>query len=154
MSRSSDLLSGNAQTTRAMFSRETRVSTEIRATCETIWSLLTDAERYPHWNSTVVSIRGQIASGQSIGLESNLSPGKTFRLKVKTFEPPRRMVWGSMMGSRSFRVESIGNGMARFEMSEKIGGPLFPLFARLIPPFDDSFNQFAADLKATAEKAD
>lgn len=154
MSRSSDLITGNAQTTRAVFSRETRVSIEILATPEAIWDLLTDANRYPHWNSTVVSIRGQIAAGQAIGLESNLSPGKTFRLKVKAFEPPRRMVWGSMMGSRSFRVESIGNGLTRFEMSEKIGGPLFPLFARLIPSFDDSFNQFAADLKAAAEKAD
>jgi hypothetical protein len=37
-------------------------------------------------------------------------------------------------------------------MSEKIGGPLFPLFARMIPPFDESFNQFAADLKKAAEE--
>jgi len=36
-------------------------------------------------------------------------------------------------------------------MREKIGGPLFPLFAKMIPPFDDSFDQFAADLKEEAE---
>jgi hypothetical protein len=36
-------------------------------------------------------------------------------------------------------------------MSEKIGGPLFPLFARYIPPFDQPFKQFVADLKKEAE---
>jgi hypothetical protein len=37
-------------------------------------------------------------------------------------------------------------------MSETIGGTIFSLFARMIPPFDDSFNQFAADLKNAAEE--
>ena len=36
-------------------------------------------------------------------------------------------------------------------MVEKIGGLLYPLFARMIPSFDQSFEQFAADLKKTAE---
>jgi hypothetical protein len=36
-------------------------------------------------------------------------------------------------------------------MSERIGGPLFPLFASYIPPFDESFERFAADLKKEAE---
>ena len=34
----------------------------IRAPVERIWSLLTDAERYPMWNSTVERIAGRIAS--------------------------------------------------------------------------------------------
>jgi hypothetical protein len=38
-------------------------------------------------------------------------------------------------------------------MAEKIGGPVFPLFANKIPSFDASFTRFAADLKAAAEKA-
>jgi hypothetical protein len=37
-------------------------------------------------------------------------------------------------------------------MQEKIGGPLFPLFAGMIPSFDASFDQFALDLKNEAEK--
>ena len=37
-------------------------------------------------------------------------------------------------------------------MSEKIGWPLLPLFAWMIPPFDDTFNQYAIDLKKEAEK--
>jgi hypothetical protein len=36
-------------------------------------------------------------------------------------------------------------------MHEKIGGPIFPLFALMIPPFDEAFDRFAADLKKKAE---
>ena len=37
-------------------------------------------------------------------------------------------------------------------MRENIGGPMFPLFAGMIPSFDEFFEQFAADLKKAAEK--
>jgi hypothetical protein len=36
-------------------------------------------------------------------------------------------------------------------MTEKIGGLMFPMYARYIPPFDGSFERFAADLKRQAE---
>jgi hypothetical protein len=37
-------------------------------------------------------------------------------------------------------------------MTEKIGGPVFSWLAKMIACFDDSFNQFAADLKKAAEE--
>jgi hypothetical protein len=37
-------------------------------------------------------------------------------------------------------------------MTERVGGPLFPLFAGMIPSFDESFDRFTADLKKEAEK--
>jgi hypothetical protein len=36
-------------------------------------------------------------------------------------------------------------------MTEEMGGPLIPLFSKYIPPFDESFEKFAADLKREAE---
>ena len=54
------------------------------------------------------------------------------------------------MGSRVYLLEKSANATL-FTMSEKIGGPLFPLFASMIPPFDQSFERFAADLKKEAE---
>ena len=36
-------------------------------------------------------------------------------------------------------------------MVEKIGGPLFPFFAKMIPPFDQAFEQYAKDIKNEAE---
>lgn len=37
-------------------------------------------------------------------------------------------------------------------MTEKIGGLMFPMYAKMIPSFDQSFDQFASDLKKEAEK--
>ncbi len=54
------------------------------------------------------------------------------------------------MGSRIYSIERSGSG-TQFSMSERIGGPLFPLFAGMIPSFDESFDKFAADLKKEAE---
>ena len=55
------------------------------------------------------------------------------------------------MGKRVFTLKTIGNNLTNFTMSEKIGGPIFPLFSKMIPSFDASFEQFAKDLKNEAE---
>ena len=141
----------NAKTTHRLFSRETEVAIDIRAPVETIWSLLTSAANYPSWNSTVLSIAGEIALGSKIALRSTLDPKRTFKLTVREFQPPLRLVWGDAMGRRSYVLTPKGEGIVTFTMHEKIGGPLFPLFARMIPSFDESFDQFAADLKKKAE---
>ncbi len=85
-------------------------------------------------------------------MRSTLAPARKFKLKVKEFEPNKRLVWGDAMGTRIFTLSPQSSGETRFSMLEKIGGPIFPIFAWMIPPFDDSFNQFAADLKNAAEE--
>ncbi|MBK7970897.1 MAG: SRPBCC domain-containing protein, partial [Bacteroidetes bacterium] len=60
-----------------------------------------------------------------------------------------RLVWGDAMGNRVYTLKSIGNTLTNFTMVEKIGGPLFPLFAKMIPSFDKAFEQYATDLKKT-----
>lgn len=74
-------------------------------------------------------------------------------LKIKEFSPTQRLAWGDALGTRVYTLAETGPGQTRFEMSERIGGPVFPLFASKIPSFDASFAQFAADLKAAAEAA-
>jgi len=143
---------GKATTTKRTFSRETSVSVNIQADAKTIWGLLTTSENYPTWNSTVLSIEGKIAPGEKIQLKSYLDPKRVFKLKVKAVEPDRLLVWGDSMGNREFKLTPYSNGQTNFAMTEKIGGPLFPLFAKMIPPFDESFEKFAYDLKKEAEK--
>ena len=113
--------------------------------------MLTNASDYPRWNSTVISIDGTIAKGEKIQLKSTLEPKRVFNLSVKEFEADNRLVWGDAMGKRIYTLKSIGNGLTNFSMNEKIGGPIFPLFAKMIPPFEKSFEQFASDLKKEAE---
>ncbi len=142
---------GKANTVKKTFYRETKVAIEINSDASIIWALLTNAEDYPRWNSTIISIEGKIQEKEKIRLKSTLDEKRTFKLKVKEFEPEKRMVWGDGKGNRAFILEELGNGIIRFRMEERIGGLMFPMYAKFIPSFDESFEQFAADLKKEAE---
>ena len=141
---------GKASTVKKVFSRTTSITQTINARPAVIWSLLTTANDYPRWNSTVISIEGKIMEGEKIKLKSALDSGRIFKLKVKEFVPEQKLVWGDAMGKRVYTLEKKGEATV-FSMTEKIGGPLFPLFAGMIPSFDESFEQFVADLKKEAE---
>jgi uncharacterized protein YndB with AHSA1/START domain len=142
---------GKATTTKKTFSRETSVSTTIFADPSIVWALLTRAADIPRWNSTITSLKGEIREGKTIELKSTLDEKRTFKLKVKEFVPEKRLVWGDSQGSRVYTIDKGAGGGVLFSMTEKIGGPLFPLFANYIPSFDESFERYAADLKKEAE---
>ncbi len=142
---------GKAKTTKKTFSRETSVNTTILADPAIVWALLTNASDIPRWNSTITSLKGNIRENETIELKSTLDTKRTYKLKVKEFVPERRLAWGDAMGNRVYTIDKSGGGSVLFSMAEKIGGPLFPLFAGSIPSFDESFEQFAADLKKEAE---
>ena len=142
---------GKATTTKTTFSRETSVSTTINADPSIVWALLTNAADIPRWNSTVTSVKGNIREGETIKLKSTLDEKRTFKLKIKEFIPEKRLVWGDAQGNRVYTIDKGSGKGVRFTMTEKIGGPLFPLFAGFIPSFDESFERYAADLKREAE---
>ena len=142
---------GKSTTTKKTFSRETAVSTPIFADPAIVWALLTHASDFTRWNSTITSMKGEIREGGTIELKSTLDEKRTFKLKVKEFVPEKRLVWGDSQGNRVYTLNKSAEGGVLFTMSEKIGGPLFPLFAKYLPSFDESFERFAADLKKEAE---
>lgn len=142
---------GKATTERKTFSRETKVSTSIKADPAIVWKLLTNAADFPRWNTTVISIEGKIAEGEKIRLKSTLDPKRTFKLKVKKIDNQKLLEWGDGQGRRIYTLANNGDGTVQFSMDEKIGGFMFPMYAKHIPPFDRSFEQFAADLKKEAE---
>ena len=131
----------------------------IRATPEKIWSILTDAARYPEWNPTVTKLDGRIAAGERIALHVKINPGRAFPVTVATFEPPRRMVWrggmplGLFVGERVFTLTPKPNGVVDFSMRETFTGLLAPLIGRTIPDMQPAFDEFAAALKREAERA-
>ena len=142
---------GKASTIKKTFSRQTKVSIAIDADATIVWALLTNAEDFPRWNSTITSLEGKIQLGEKIRLKSTLDEKRTFKIKVKEFVPEKRMVWGDGKGKRVFTLSPAGEGRLRFGMDEKMGGLMFPLYAKYIPPFDEAFEQFASDLKKEAE---
>ncbi len=141
---------GTATTEKKTFSRTTTITQTINAEPAVVWSLLTNAKEYPTWNSTVISIEGEIQNGEKIKLKSTLDPSRTFKLKVKKFIPEQTLVWGDAMGKREYSLQKTAEG-TQFTMTEKIGGFMFPLFANKIPSFDKSFEDATADLKKAAE---
>jgi uncharacterized protein YndB with AHSA1/START domain len=142
---------GKAKTVKTTFHRETSVTIEIEAEPAIIWSLLTKASDYSRWNSTVTSIEGNIALGEKIKLKSTLDSKRTFKLKVKVFEAEKKLIWGDGQGNRVYTITKNGNGTVTFSMTEKIGGLMFPMYAKMIPSFDQSFEQFVNDLKKESE---
>lgn len=138
-------------------SRGYRVERRIDAPPERVWGLLTDSASYESWNPTVLSIEGDIAEGDTIALVSEVSPRRTFKLKVSDVRSPTSMVWsdgmplGLFRGTRTFLTEAADGGGTRFAMEELYTGPLAPLITKSIPDMTDSFERFADGLKTAAE---
>lgn len=142
---------GRATTVKTTFSRETTISIDISADPAIAWTLLTNAADYTRWNSTVTSLEGTIALGEKILLKSILDDKRTFKLKVKEFEPEQKLVWGDGQGNRTYMIKKNANGTLQFTMTERIGGLMFPMYAKMIPSFDATFELFANDLKKESE---
>jgi hypothetical protein len=130
----------------------------IHATAERVWSILTDASRYPEWNPTVDKVDGRIAAGERIALHVKLNPGRAFPVTVAAFDPPRRMVWrggmplGLFVGERVFELAPRGGGVVDFSMRERFTGLLTPLIGRTLPDMQPAFEEFAAALKRESER--
>ena len=132
-------------------------TTTINAAPEKIWALLTDAPKYPGWNTTVDRVEGRIAPGEKIKVHAKISPGRAFPVKVTEFVPNQRMVWASGMplglfkGQRTFTLVPRAGGAVEFSMREEFTGLLEPLISKSIPDLTPAFEEFAAALKRKAE---
>lgn len=137
--------------------KEFRASTMIKATPETIWSILVDGPAYPEWEPNTIRIEGQIAAGEKLTAYSKLSPNQAFPVTISEFVPAKKMVWtggmplGLFTGNRSFTLAPRGDGTTEFTLSEVFTGPLVGLIGRSLPDLNAAFVQFAASLKQRAE---
>ncbi len=82
----------SATTTSGTFRQSVSVQCTIAAPAARVWALLTDAAKFPTWNSTVTSIEGEIALGQRLAIKVP-AVDRTFRPRVKAFVANERMVW-------------------------------------------------------------
>jgi len=145
-----------AQQDRTTFRQVCRISCKVRATPAAIWALLTDAERFSSWNTTVTSLHGEIALGEKLALRVKLDPRRTFRPKVTKLEPQKTMEWSDgfapmFRGVRTFTLTPQADGVTEFEMQEAFSGAMLPMIRKSLPDFGPAFETFAADLKRAAE---
>jgi hypothetical protein len=138
------------------FSLSCAVRINIRRNAAPIWELLTDAEGFPRWNSTVTGIDGRIREGMRIRLHV---PGtnRTFTPRISGVVPNERMTWTGgfapiFKGVRTFVLKQRLDGTTDFEMEERFSGLLLPLARGSMPDFGPVFASFARDLMRAAEE--
>jgi len=138
------------------FAMTCTVEIDIQAKAEIVWKLLTDAEGFARWNSTVSGIEGQIREGERLKLHV---PGtrRTFTPRISGVVSERRMIWsdgvpGIFKGVRTFALEPQGENSIRFTMEEQFSGLMFALFKSTMPDFRPIFEAYAGDLKREAER--
>lgn len=147
-----------AHTTATTFRMECSVRCDIRATPAEVWAKLTDAARFPEWNTTVTSLRGKIALGERLELTVPAAPGRTFKPTVTELEADRRMTWSDgfapmFKGVRTFTLTEKAPGVVEFAMTEVFSGLMLPMIKGSLPDFAPSFEAYASDLKRSAEAA-
>jgi hypothetical protein len=139
------------------FRMECRVVIHIAAPPRKIWALLTNADDFPRWNSTVSSIEGDIVPGSKLALRVPVSE-RTFTPTVTELEPERRMVWADGMapffrGERTYTLTPRADGTTDFEMVEVFSGVMLPMIKGSLPDFAPIFDRYARDLKNEAERS-
>jgi hypothetical protein len=149
-------INGRATKTKSAFRMEYTVGINIQAKADKVWTIMTQAPDFPRWNSTIKSMEGKIAAGQTIKLVATISPTRTFNLLVTEFEAGKRMVWsdGNAMfkGVRTYTVTPKSDGTTDFTMAEVYTGFMMPMIAGSLPDFTASFEQYTSDLKKEATK--
>ena len=124
-----------------------------------VWAVLSDGASWTAWDSGVDSVEGRIELGGTIKIRSQVAPGRTFPVKVTTFDPPTRLQFsggmplGLFRGVRTYNVSPDPDGATTFEMREEYTGPLLPLIWRSMPDLSASFERFARGLKQRVESA-
>jgi len=141
---------------RDAFSMTCRVTVTVRASAGRIWGLLTDAQGFSRWNSTVTAIDGDIREGQQLRLHV---PGtsRAFAPRVMDVVPDSRMSWVGgftpiFKGVRTFELAPNADGSTEFAMQERFSGLMMPFIKSSLPDFSPIFVRFASDLKREAER--
>lgn len=113
--------------------KEVRTEILINATPDKVWKVLTEFEKYPHWNPFIKSITGQVKVGNKITvrIEPPGAKGMTFKPKVRVFDENKKLSWmghllfpGLFDGEHIFELIDNGNGATTFIQREQFKGLL------------------------------
>ncbi|MEM9037384.1 MAG: SRPBCC domain-containing protein [Actinomycetota bacterium] len=130
-------------------------STHIDAPPEVVWDRLMQTERWTEWDAALERVDGSLAEGGKVTIHV-VDQSRPFPLKVKDWQPPRRlalrggMPLGLFAGVRTYDLQ-VREGGTSFRMVEEYSGLLAPLITRSIPDLQPSFDAFVGGLRAAAE---
>jgi uncharacterized protein YndB with AHSA1/START domain len=129
----------------------------IAASPEAVWAVLSDGASWAAWDSGVDAVDGRMAPGESIKIRTQAAPGRSFPVKVTTFDPPVElrlrggMPLGMFRGERTYLLAPDASGRTTFHVREEYTGPLVGLIWRSMPDLGPSFEKFAQGLKQRVE---
>lgn len=134
---------------------------EILAPIDAVWRILTDFGNYNAWNRFTPSVDCSGELGALVDMQVCFPGVKPMRQVevLNVFEPPYRLAWGVIMGSRAFLVanryqllEPVGPDRTRYTTIDYVSGLLAPLVNYFYSePMWAGFQLAADGLKAHAE---
>jgi len=123
------------------FSVTVEAVTEIAASAETVWTVLSATDRYPSWNPFVTSFAGTLAAGERITVTLSLPRRKPQVMKptLMSVTPGVGFEWlgrvgmpGILDGRHRFVVEPLGADRCRLVHHERLSGMLVPMFRSML----------------------
>ncbi|MBX0323421.1 SRPBCC domain-containing protein [Halomicroarcula sp. F13] len=107
---------------------EVSASIDVPAPPSVVWTVLTDVDAYPKWN-TLLAVDGEFTVGESVSARLSVPglPTVSFSPEITAVDPPRELRWRSRLfgydAEHSFLLEPSGGGGTRFVQHETIDGP-------------------------------
>jgi hypothetical protein len=115
--------------------------TEIEASPEAVWSVLTDLDQFHAWNPFIRDARGttEVGGKVRVRVRPSLRVPLVFHATVLESEANHELRWrGHVLarwlasGDHSFTIEPLGDGRVRFAQRERFTGLLPWLASRLL----------------------
>ena len=139
---------------------EISAATEIAASPQQVWAVLTDLASYPEWNPLFREASGQLTAGARVTLKSvHPASGRLMTVKVKVLaaEPATELRWASSLpgiitGEHSFTLTAAGNG-TRLVQTETYRGLLARMSAQTISATQAAFQALNQAIKQRAENS-
>ena len=139
--------------------RVVAATTNISASVQNVWAVLTDFERYSRWHPTLSLApppsvdAGNLLEGQALADDGQASH---FMVTLVEVERPRRLVWeggvrGILFGSHSFLLDQRADGTTGLTDSEEFSGVEADTFLAEHPNLVDSYQLNGAALKRYVE---
>lgn len=137
-------------------------STDIDASTEAVWAVVSDFAAFDEWNP-FMTIEGSV-NEPGDRLKVTIRPGKrrpmTFTPTVTEFESGASIAWlGRFLvprvfdGAHTLRVEPLPHGRARFTQREVFRGVLVPFMNGMLRDTDVGFTEMNAALKTRVESS-
>jgi hypothetical protein len=121
--------------------KEIHTETEINASAEKVWAVLTNFAAYPAWNPFVRIVEGEVSVGArlQVYIQPSGGSGMLFRPTVLVAKPRQELRWlgrlwlpGLFDGEHSFSIEPLDEGRVRFVQRERFTGLLLPLLSKML----------------------